>query len=445
MKAGLIPALWRGEVQGSEKWYVVEMAPGARPLDELEVALTRIASDTGLNLGEQLRRDEHGLLRAAGLVLPEDGSDLLLVIDQFEELFTLVQDDEVRAQFMNLLHSAVEDPKSRVRVVITLRADFYDRPLQYPDFGELLRNRMETVLPLSAQELESAVKAPTDQVGVKFEDGLVAKIVSDVHYQPGALPLLQYALTELFESRENHTLTHDVYERIGGTVGALAKRAEEVYGELNTTGREAVRQVFLRLVTLGEGTDDTRRRVNRSELLALTVDSDVTDEVLDVYTAYRLLSIDRDPLTRSPTVEIAHEALLREWERLSGWLEENRDDVRMQRQLARAAAEWRGAEMDASFLLRGARLKQLATWESTTGLALTQDEQKYLTASLEEQAREADAERARQAREESLELRSRNRLRYLVGVFGIAAIVAGGLAAFAINQTRIAQGERDNA
>ena len=157
VKAGLIPAIWRGELPGSEKWFVAEMLPGDHPLDELEIALMRVAANQARNVREQLERDQRGLLRAAQLILPNDGSELVVVIDQFEEVFTLLTEEDARMHFLSLLHTAVSEPRSRVRVVITLRADFYDRPLQYPDFGELVRSRMETVLPLSADELESAI------------------------------------------------------------------------------------------------------------------------------------------------------------------------------------------------------------------------------------------------------------------------------------------------
>jgi hypothetical protein len=299
-------------------------------------------------------------VRIASLILPNDGSELVVVVDQFEEVFTLVEDETARIQFLNLLHSAVTDPRSRVRIVITLRADFYDRPLNYPGFGELVRSRMETVLPLSADELEAAIVKPAARVGVNFEPGLVATITGDAHFQPGALPLLQYALTELFEQRIDHTLTHDAYKTLGGAAGALAQRAEEIYHEQEAAGQEIIHQMFLRLVTLGEGTEDTRRRVPRSELLAVGGNEDFVDEILDTYAAYRLITFDHDPITRRPTIEIAHEAILREWKRLCAWLNESRQDIHQQRLLTTAASDWLQSNKDGSYLLRGARLKLFA-------------------------------------------------------------------------------------
>ncbi|MBC7814947.1 MAG: protein kinase, partial [Burkholderiales bacterium] len=400
VRAGLIPALWRGDISGSEKWFIVDMLPGARPLDELEVALTRVATTpiAAGSLREHLSRDKYGLLRAANLILPNasDGSELVLVLDQFEEVFTLLDDEAARAHFLSLIYTAAAEPRSRVRVVITMRADFYDRPLNYPDFGELVRSRMETVLPLGANALERAIKGPAERVGVTFEDGLVARIVDEMHYQPGALPLLQYALTELFERRKGRLLTHEVYQSIGGAVGALAQRADDLYQEFSPEGQAAIHQMFLRLVTIGEGTEDTRRRVRRSELLALVADPDVMDDVIDTFVEYRLLSLDNDPITRAPIVEVAHEAILREWERLGVWLNESRGEIQLERQLDHAAVDWLTGEKDVSFLLRGTRLEQFGTWAMSTELALTQHERDFLQASSANDQREKAAEQSRQ-------------------------------------------------
>ncbi len=438
VKAGLVPALWRGDLAGSEKWFVVEMVPGARPLDELEVALTRVATMPAANLHEQLKRDPYGLLRAAALILPNDGSELVLVIDQLEEVFTLVEEEAERVHFLNLLYAAVTAAHSRIRVVVTLRADFYDRPLHYSDFGDLVRNRMETVLPLGAKGLERAIVGPAERVGVTFEEGLVAQIVEEMHYQTGALPLLQYALTELFERRQGRMLTHNAYQDIGGAVGALAKRAEDLFCEFAPDGQEAIRQMFLRLVTLGEGADNTRRRVHRAELLAIVNDPELMDEVIDTFAAYRLLSLDHDSITHSPTVEVAHEAILREWERLRAWLDESQGEIRLQRQLAHAAQEWSEAALDTSFLLRGARLEQFEQWAASTQLALTQEERGFLQSSIAQRAHEQAAEQERQAREVHLERRSRDFLRGLVAVLLLATIGAFALTGVAVNQSNVA-------
>lgn len=441
-KAGLIPALWRGSIPKSERWFIAEMMPGAHPLDELEVALTRVAANQSAHLNEQLQRDKRGLVRAAGLILPNDGTEIILVIDQFEEVFTLTADEAERAQFLDLLYAAVTEPRSRVRLVITLRADFYDRPLHYPQFGELVRNRLETLMPLSAEEIEQAIVGPAERVGVSFEQGLVTTIIGDVNYQPGALPLLQYALTELFEHRQGRVLTRAAYEGIGGTVKALTNRAEEIYSKLTSVETELTRQVFLRLVTLGDGVEYTRRRVSRSELKSLIDDIDTLEEILDSFAGYRLFSLDTDPGTRTPTVEIAHEALLHEWERLRAWLIESRDDIKTQRLLAQMAAEWRAAGSDTSFLARGLRLSAFEVWAKEAKIILNAPERAFLDASVAHREAEQNVELERKAREQSLERRTQTFLRGLVAVLLLAVLISGGFALLAFNRETEAQEAR---
>jgi serine/threonine protein kinase/WD40 repeat protein len=442
VKAGLIPALWRGELPNSEKWFIVEMLPGSHPLDELEVALTRIAANQSSNLNEHLRRDNRGLLRAAGLLLPADDSELVLVLDQFEEVFTLLDDEDERSHFLELLYTAITEPRSRVRVIITLRADFYDRPLHYARFAELIRHRLETIMPLSAEELESVITRPAERVGVTFERGLVATIVSAVSYQPGALPLLQYALTELFEQRQGRLLTREAYLAIGETIGALAKRAEEIYVSLSDNDKELSRQVFLRLVTLGEGTEDTRRRILRSELLSIQQDTEAIEDLLDSFAAYRLLSLDNDTSSRQPTVEIAHEALMREWERLKQWINESREEIHMQQQLTRMAVEWQETGQDAGYLASGSRLDQMEAWAAQATVSLTPLEQEFLQASINERDARKAAEQSRKAHEVGLERRAVQRLRLLVATFGLAALVATILSLLAMSERNAANDAR---
>jgi WD40 repeat protein len=453
VKAGLIPALRDGALPGSANWFVAEMVPGKNPLEELELALWRVAVDPPPDLVAPMQRDSRGILRTIRRILPAGSTDghpqLLLVIDQFEELFTLVEDQAERDFFLDSLLAALAAPRSPLRLVVTLRADFYDRPLQYQEWGQLFKDNSEIVLPLNSTELTWAVREPARMMGVRLEDGLEAAIVTAVVDQPGALPLLQYALTELFERREGRLISRAAYERLGGVQGALGQRAEAVYAGLRASGQELARQLFLRLVTLGEGSEDTRRRVLRAELEALTGaepawdgSAQVVKDVLDSFGAGRFLTFDHDPATRAPTVEVAHEALLREWPRLRGWLAANRDEVRQQRLLAQAAAEWQSAGRDPGFLLRGARLDQFGGWAETPALALTEDERAFLEASLaarqarlaaEEDRRQrelqaardlAEAQQKRAEEQASAAQRLRRRAFFLAGALVVAAILA---------------------
>jgi transcriptional regulator with XRE-family HTH domain len=272
VRAGLIPALRREGLPSCARPIVVELTPGTHPFEELEAALLRVAVNPPASLLEQLRSDERGLVRAVLRVLPADtNAELVLVVDQFEELFSLVPDEATRADFLDSLFTAVSEPRSRLWVVVTLRADFYDRPLLYSNSSELVRQRTEVVGPMTPSELHSAITAPAAQVGLALEPDLVSTIMQDVAEQPGALPLLQYALTELYERREGpegRLLTLAAYWASGGVFGSLALRAESMYTELTEAEQEAARQLFLRLVTLGEGVEDTRRRALMSELVS---------------------------------------------------------------------------------------------------------------------------------------------------------------------------------
>ena len=433
VRAGLIPALRRGALPGSESWYAVEMIPGAHPFEELERALLGIAARSPASLLELLEGDRYGLVAAVDRVVPDDRGELVLVVDQFEEIFSLVQDEETRRAFLDSLAAAVSDPRSRVRVVLTLRADFFDRPLQYQGFGDLLARRTYAVTPLSADELERAIAGPAERVGGRVESKLLADVVAEVSDQAGSLPLMQYALTELFDWRGDGALTLETYRQVGGVSGALVRRAEKIYGELDEGGARAARQLFLRLVEIGE-TDDTRHRVLRSELASLDVDRAAVERVIDMFGRHRLLSFDRDPITRGPTVEVAHEALLREWKRLQGWIEGAREDLHAQRRLATSAGEWSAAGRDQGFLLKGARLTQIENWAATSTLALTATEREHLQASVEQRDAELAEERTRAAREAALERRSLRRMRALVAVLALAATLTASLSFVALGQ-----------
>ncbi|HRL12456.1 MAG TPA: protein kinase, partial [Aggregatilineales bacterium] len=428
VRAGLVPALWKGALPGSENWFIVDMIPGAHPLDQLDASLKRVAARHAGDLRAQLEQDERGLIRVADTLLPADDTELVITVDQFEEVFTLLDNESERQHFLSLLRAAVSDENSRIRIVVTLRADYYDRPLHYPEFGEMLRSRMETLLPLSVKGLERAIRGPAERVGVTFEQGLVEQIVSSMNHQAGALPLLQYALTELFDRREGRVLTHAAYQQIGGAVGALAARADDIYHDLSAGAQNLTRQMFLRLVTLGEGAEDTRRRAARTELLSLAGDPNQVEEIIDQFAAYRLLALDHDPETRQPTVEVAHEAILRQWDRLRHWLNESRADIRQARALARSAEEWNSHDRDTSYLLRGARLELAEKWLHDTRLVLSMLEREYMVACREQRDRETLVEASRKAREVTLERRSRNWLRALAAVFATAAVIAGLLA-----------------
>ena len=378
IRAGLLPAL-RGSRGPGSGWLITDLFPGAFPFDELAAALLRVGvRDRQGNMAGPGNADD-----VAGLVhrdLPH-GSELLLVIDQLEELWSMAEDADTRRRFVLALLDAVDAPNSRVRVVASVRTDFLDRVLEEARLGEHIRRGLVLVTPPSAEELAQAVVGPARLAGLEFEPGLVDTIIRDVRNEPGALPLLQHALSELSVRREGRRLTSAAYDATGGVAGALARRAEAVYRGLPSDGDAAARHVFLRLVAVDEQRLDARRRVSRGELRSLPIQQRLVDEVLHQFGAHRLLSFDRDPVTRGPTVEVAHEALFREWATLREWIESRRDDLLRQRGLRSAAGEWLATGESADYLFSGSRLAEAERWRAGTDLALSAGEQSFLSAS----------------------------------------------------------------
>jgi DNA-binding SARP family transcriptional activator/ABC-type glycerol-3-phosphate transport system substrate-binding protein len=440
VRAGLIPTLRAGALSASDRWFYAEMLPGAHPFEELEAALQQVAVGAPEHVLETLERSEDGLAQVVDRILPADGTELMLVVDQLEEVFTMVEDEQERDRFLQSVVAATTAPGSRTRVVVTLRADFYDRPLCVAGLADLMQTRTATVVPLTAEEIERAIDGPAERVGITPELALVAEMVADVSERPGALPLLQFALTELFERRRGSVMTLEAYRQIGGVSGALARRAEELYEGLNRDARRAAKQLFLRLVTVGEGIADTRRLVPRAELLSLPIDLGSIESVIELFGRHRLLAFDRDPTTRGPTVEVAHEALLGSWDRLRIWVDDARTDLLQHRRLVTATREWEASGRDPGLLPRGRRLDEVAGWAGSSELELSQAEKEFVSAGVRQRDAEQAEERARADRERALERRSVVRLRALVAVMAAAALVAAGLTAVAV--TRAGEAER---
>jgi basic membrane lipoprotein Med (substrate-binding protein (PBP1-ABC) superfamily)/DNA-binding SARP family transcriptional activator len=423
VKAGVIPALRKGGSSGAETWSVAQMVPGSHPFAELEVALLRSSLDVPDSLRDLLAVPETGLLRAALRVLPDGDSRLLLVVDQFEELFTLVDDEETRARFLDQLIPALDDPHGRIVVVVTLRSDFYGQPLVYPRLGARLGEGVINVVPLLPDELESAAQQPLAQANIGFQPALLATLLADVVGQPGALPLFQFSLTELFDRRIDDTLTLDIYREMGGVEGAITRTADDIYDRLEDKEKAAAKQLFLRLIAIADGDGSGRRRVLASEITALDVDLVVLQKVISAYTQNRLLTLDRDQVADSPAIEVAHEALLTEWERLRGWIESARDDIRRHAAFRSAMVEWVEADQARDYLLSGSRLDVYEKWASASEMQLTSDEQKYLQASIEVRDEIESAEAERVATERRLATAARRRLWVVVTL--IAVVVAG--------------------
>ncbi len=424
LRAGLLPLLRRGALDGSQNWYFSQIVPGASPLASVRDALVSIAPDPPENILDQLRQQDDALSSLLNQLLPPDDSEFCLLIDQFEEIFTLVVQESERLRFLNNLYQAVTNPASRIRVLITLRADFYGRPLLYSGFGDLMRTGTEVVLPLQVQELEQAVIGPAQRFYIRFETGLMSRIISDVNERPGSLPLMQYALTELFERRQDRMLTNAAYEAVKGVSGALAQRAEELYQTASPAEQEAVQKMMLHLVMITETGEWTRRRVLQAELLAPPNDPQVQRQVMELFGNSRLLTFDHDAHSRAPTIELAHEALISAWDRLQDWLASNADYLRLQRQLNIAATDWDRSGREPSFLASGTRLAQFETLLNAFMIALNKTETEYLDASLRQKQRSA------------------RRLRLFIASLIAALVVVFALMLFAFQQRAAAEASR---
>jgi WD40 repeat protein len=426
LHAGLLPALRADRIRGARDWLLATMFPGFYPFEELDSALLGVGISPP---GDRPPSSTDGLVGTLARVLPGAG-EVLLVIDQFEELWSLTDDADRRRRFISELVDAVSDLRSRLRVVVAVRTDFLEHVLDHHLLGELVRRGLVLVTAPSADELAQAISRPARNTGLDFEPGLIDMVVRDVVDQPGALPLLQHALSELYLARDGARLTRAAYRESGGVSGALGRRADEVYRGLPRRAHGVARQIFLRLVAVDEQRNDSRRRVRRSELNALPADPRLVAQVLQEFGAHRLLAFDRDPVTRGPTVEVAHEALFREWRLLRGWIEARREALLRHRGLRVAAADWKSSGEAADYLYAGGRLEEAEQWRASSDISLTADEQRFLTTS-----REREDNRTRQRLQ---------RRRMTVSAMGVAAVAGISLAAIAFLQLgRAEAGERE--
>ncbi|WP_225877110.1 nSTAND1 domain-containing NTPase, partial [Streptomyces resistomycificus] len=316
LRAGLIPVL--RQAQGTDRPAVIRVVtPGERPSRTHEEAL-----------------------------VPKDGDlDTWVIVDQFEELFTLCHDRAERDRFLDLLLRA-RAPESRLRVAIAVRGDFYGHCGAHPRLAEAVSRANLLVGPMNRDELRDAITGPATAEGLNVERVLTARIIDEVTDQPGSLPMVSHALLETWRRRRGRTLTLAAYEEAGGVRGAIAGTAEQVYGELTPEQARIARRILLRLIAPGNGSADTRRPASRAEL------GPDAQDVLERLAAARLVTLDGD------TVELAHEVLITGWPRLAGWIDESRERLRAQRMLGESARAWEQLDRDAGALYRGARLTQ---------------------------------------------------------------------------------------
>lgn len=411
--AGLIPQLRK---QGN--WLIESFRPGKEPFEPLAFALVRqLEPEAGetqklretMGLAGDLRNGRITLQQVVSRILDRNpGKRLLLVADQFEELYTLCQVKQEQERFADGLLTAIS--QENITLVLTLRADFYGHVLSYRPLRDALQEYTPQLLSsMKREELQAAIELPAQKLEVQLEPQLTQRILDDVGEEPGNLPLLEFALTRLWEKQINRELTHQAYEEIGAVKKAIANHAEQVYQKLTETEKKQAQRIFLQLVRPGEGTEDTRRVATRAEV---GEDNWNLVSYLAGYQARLVVTGRQEP---EDTVEVVHEALIREWGTLREWINTNRQFRTWQERLKVALLEWKNNNHDSGALLRGALLTLAEDWLRKRADEMTQEEQDFIQVSVKER----DLEKQQQERRRRLTIIG------LSGFSGVAMILAG--------------------
>ncbi|MDQ0908827.1 WD40 repeat protein [Streptomyces canus] len=407
LNAGLVTALEEGALDGDGEAGgrpILQLVPGADPLAELTRRIPGLeAVVAGAEAQEPDRPPEFASAvretvaswaqREAATARP------VVIVDQFEEAFTLCSDETARRTFVQVLHAACTpagpDTVAPALVLLGIRADFYERCLDHPELADALQHRHMVLGPLTGGELREAVTGPARAVGLELEPGLTELIIREVsadgprgggtspafravgEHGAGVLPLLSHALLATWQRRKAGRLTVVGYRAAGGIQGAVAATAERAWSGLDPAARTAARLLLLRLVRLGEDTQATRRRGTRRRLAAESTDPGKTEESLEALVRARLVTLDAE------TVEITHEALLTAWPRLREWIDEDRSDHLLRQRIEEDGRSWEGSNRDSSLLYRGSRLEQARTWAKSAGdTYLTRSAVEFLAASV---------------------------------------------------------------
>ncbi len=422
--AGLLPRLRKDEggrikdESGASSFVIVTFRPGGQVFQALAAALIpllelRLTETEQLIESRRLAETLHqGRLLLSDVVTrivdkSPQANRLLLVIDQFEEIYTLCPEPGTCQRFIDTLLSVnseqlsvnseqrlTADYRSLITVVLTLRTDFIGQVLAHRPLADALQDGTMILGPMTRQELRQAIEEPAKRQGVTFEAGLVERLLEDVGSQPGHLPLLEFALTTLWQqwTETGGPLTHTAYEAIGGVEGALAQYADRVYTELSKTEQEQARRIFVQLVHPGRRTEDMRRLTTRAEL------GEDSWPLVQHLADARLVVTNRVP-TGQETVEIVHEALIQSWGRLQTWLNENRAFRIWQERLRMALEQWELNNWDEGVLLRGALLVEAEAWLQSRANELSPQELLFLDASITLRNQELLAAKAQRQRE----------------------------------------------
>ncbi|MBD3887006.1 CHAT domain-containing protein [Phormidium tenue FACHB-886] len=411
--AGLVPELHQHSLAQHQ---IITFRPGNNPFQALAEELSPLlkssfSPNSILQLEDELRNTVNGITQIVNHITTsistEGNQKLILIADQFEELYT--QTPEVDCQlFLDQLLEAIRCCRA-LTIVLTLRADFYGYALSYRPFSDALQGSVYNLGPMNREELQSAIECPASRMQVQLEPSLTAKLIEATWASPGRLPLLEFALTQLWSKQYNAWLTHEAYDEIGGVEGALANHAEDVYKQLNDYDRDRVQRIFLQLVQPGVGTDASRRLATRDEVGVNNWD------LVSHLASTRLIVTNRNEVTGEETVEVVHEALIKSWQRLAHWISLDQDFRHWQEDLRVARRRWEDSARDEEALLAGKLLIGAEQWYRDRHKDLSSKEQQFIQLSL-------------LRHEQILKQRSRRRKRIfssLIAGFFLALLLAG--------------------
>jgi WD40 repeat protein len=391
IRAGLIAALKKGGVPGSESWQIAILRPDSNPLKSLSDALAD-SIDTAKKLSDvsYVFENPNTLHDIICMSLhhnsPED--KFVIFIDQFEEIFTLCKDDKNRQAMINNLIYAATVFEGQTVIILAMRADFYGKCASYQELAAIMTQRQFLVGGLKEKELRRAITYPAYRIAHEFEPGLVDLLMQNFKSQAGSLPLLQYTLLELWRKRAGRRLTVSAYREIGGIKGALNLRAEEVFKGFNDTQKQICKQVFLKLTQLGEGTEDTKRRVPFSQMMSIESNGENVESVIQTLSGKdaRLIIRDRKREDDELFIEVSHEALIRGWKRLGKWLDEDREFLIWKQSLQAVLIEWK-KNNDKNVLLRGGSLSVAEQLYKERPDDLDKDEKNFIRQSIKSRQR----------------------------------------------------------
>ncbi|MFC4587111.1 nSTAND1 domain-containing NTPase [Sphaerisporangium corydalis] len=443
LRAGLVATLCADTRDGDRPWQSVVLTPGEHPVSALAAQLA-VLGEVPLDVVEAELWTRPAL--TARRIRRSATGHLIIVVDQFEEIFTVCADTAEQGAFLAALRALwvpagdPGEPEAELRVVAGMRADFYPDALRWPLLALALQDNQVTVGPMTEDELRQAIAEPARLAGMEFDDGLMHLLLRELApadaargaHDIGALPLLSHALLVTWEQRHHPTMTVADYTETGGIRGAIAQTAEAVYADLTGSQQDLARRLFLRLVQVGDDTPDTHRRVRLEELTGGPQDDlyAETRQVLGRYVDQRLVTADADG------VEISHEALLRAWPRLREWIDTDRTGHRLHRQLTDAARSWQDTDRDPTALYRGVRLDAVLDWVGRPDHhdVLNHLEQRFVDASVQVSRAERLRERART-----------RRLRWLAAALATLLVLSGVTAAYSVQQRAAAERERNSA